>query len=122
MKKSWLGFLLVSVMCLPVLAQAQNTGYQAGKIVNVERQPGSAASGGGSDAALKPETATYKISVQVNDTVYLVRYQAQGDQDLSWIQGKDVQVKVAGKKMYVKRVSGKDAKASILSTSKATSP
>ena len=77
---------------------------------------------GGTDATLKPETATYKISVQVNDTVYVVRYQAQGDQDLSWIQGKDVQVKVAGKKMYVKRVSGKDAKGSILSSSKATTP
>ena len=121
MKRSWIGCLLVIVMCLPVLARAQDTGYQAGKIVNVEKQPGTGTSGG-SDAALKPETATYKISVQVNDTVYLVRYHAQGDQDLSWIQGKDVQVKVAGKKMYVKRVSGKDAKASVLSTSKATSP
>jgi hypothetical protein len=121
MKKCWLGCLLASVICLTALAQAQNTNYQAGKITNVERQPATG-SGGGSDAALKPDTATYKISVQVSDSVYLVRYQAQGDQDLSWIQGKDVQVKVAGKKMYVKRASGKDAKASILSTSKGSTP
>jgi hypothetical protein len=33
-----------------------------------------------------------------------------------------VQVKIAGKKMYVKRATGKDAKAGILSTSKATAP
>jgi hypothetical protein len=33
-----------------------------------------------------------------------------------------VQVKVAGKKMYVIRASGKDAKAGILSTSKASAP
>ena len=122
MKKLWLGCLLLSVGCLSALAQGQSTGYQAGKIVNVERQPATGDGRGGADSALHPETATYKISVQVNYTVYLVRYQPQGDRDLSWIQGKDVQVKVAGKKMYVKRVSGKDAKASILSTSKATSP
>ena len=122
MKKFWLGCLLICVVCLPLLAQSQNTGYQAGKIINVEKLPGTGAGGGGTDAPVKPETATYKISVQVNDTVYLVRYQAQGDQDLSWIQGKDVQVKVAGKKMYVKRASRKDAKGSILSTTKASTP
>jgi hypothetical protein len=120
MKTFWLGCLLVCVVCLP--AYTQSAGYEAGKIVNVERLPGTGGGGGGTDAALKPETATYKISVQVSDTVYIVRYQAQGDQDLSWIQGKDVQVKVAGKKMYVKRVTGRDAKGSILSTTKAGTP
>ena len=60
--------------------------------------------------------------MQVNDTVYLVRYQAQGDQDLSWIQGKDVQVRVSGKKMYVKRASGDNARAGILNRAKATTP
>ena len=120
MKTFWLGCLLVCVVCLP--AFAQSAGYEAGKIVNVERLPGAGGGGGGTDAALKPETATYKISVQVNDTVYIVRYQAQGDQDLSWIQGKDVQVKIAGKKMYVKRVNGRDAKGSILSSSKSGTP
>ena len=101
MKKLWLGCLLLSVGCLSALAQGQSTGYQAGKIVNVERQPGTGSGAGGADTALHPETATYKISVQLKDTVYLVRYQPQGDRDLSWIQGKDVEVKVAGKKMYV---------------------
>jgi len=121
MKRYWLGYLLAFVVCVTVLAPAQNTGYEAGKIVNVERQPGAAASGG-TDAPSTSATATYKISVQVNDMVYLVRYQAQGDQDLSWIQGKDVQVKVAGKKMYVKRASGADARAGIISKSKASTP
>jgi len=121
MKKYWLGYLLVFVVCVTVLAPAQNAGYEAGKIVNVERQPGTAGSGG-TDAPSTSATATYKISVQVNDTVYLVRYQALGDQDLSWIQGKDVQVRVSGKKMYVKRASGADAKAGIISKSKASTP
>jgi len=122
MTKLRLGCLVFGMVCLAMFAQAQNPGYSAGKIVNVVRQPGTGGSGGGTDAQLKPDTATYRISVQVNDTVYLVRYQAQGDQDLSWIQGKDVQVRVAGKKMYVKRASGADAKGSILSTSKAGTP
>jgi hypothetical protein len=121
MKKYWLGYLLVFVVCATVFAPAQNTGYEAGKIVNVERQPGTAGSGG-TDAPSTSATATYKISVQVNDTVYLVRYQAQGDQDLSWIQGKDVQLRVSGRKMYVKRASGADAKAGIISKSKARTP
>ena len=120
MKKYWLG-LLTFLVCVTVLAQGQNPGYEAGKIVNVERQPGTAGSSG-TDAPSTSATATYKISVQVNDTVYLVRYQAQGDQDLSWIQGKDVQVRVSGKKVYVKRVSGADAKAGIISKAKASTP
>jgi hypothetical protein len=119
MKTFWLGCLLLCVVCLP--AFAQSAGYEAGKIVNVEKV-GTSGGPGGTDTALKPETATYKLSVQVNDTVYMVRYQAQGDQDLSWIQGKDVQVKINGKKMYVKRVNGRDAKGSILSSSKAGAP
>jgi hypothetical protein len=67
--------------CQP-LRKGRAPGSQAGKIVNVERQPGTGG-GGDKDATLHPETATYKISVQVNDTVYLVPYQAHGDQDLS---------------------------------------
>jgi hypothetical protein len=121
MKKYWLGYLLTFVVCVAVLAQAQNTGYEAGKIINVERQPDTAGSGG-TDAPSTSSTATYKISVLVNDTVYLVRYQAQSDQDLSWIQGKDVQIRISGKKMYVKRASGADAKAGIISKAKASTP
>jgi hypothetical protein len=121
MKKYWLGYLLAFVVSVTVLAAAQNIAYEAGKIVKVERQSDTAG-GGGTDAASTSATATYKISVQVNDRVYLVRYQAQGDQDLSWIQGKDVQVRVSGKKMYVKRASGADAKAGIISKSKASTP
>jgi len=121
MKKYWLGYLLAFVVCVTVLAPAQSTGYEAGKIVKVEREPDTAGSGG-TDAPSTSATATYKISVQVNDTVYLVRYQAQGGQDLSWIQGKDVQVRVSGKKMYVKRASGADAKAGIISKAKASTP
>jgi len=121
MKKYWLAYLPLFLVCVTVLAQAQNPGYEAGKIVKVERQSDMAGSGG-TDAQSTDDTATYKISVQVKDTVYVVRYHAQGGQDLSWIQGKDVQVRVSGKKMYVKRASGADAKAGIISKAKASTP
>ena len=121
MQRFWLGCLLVCLVCLIGLAGAQTSGYQAGKIVNCRKAARNRGWWWRTDAPVKPETATYKISVQVNDTVYLVRYQAQGDADLSWIQGKDVQVKMSGKKMYVKRASGKDAKAGILSSTPANS-
>jgi hypothetical protein len=122
MNKFWLSCLLVCLVGLPVFAQSPAAGYQAGKIVSAEklREAGGAASS--TDAAVKPATATYKITIQTTDTVYNVRMQVQGDQDLVWINGKDVQIKVSGKKMYIKRPTGRDAKASILSTSKASTP
>jgi hypothetical protein len=121
MRNWWIFCALVLFVSLPVLAQSGD--YQAGKITNVEKQASKGGgSYGGTDAAVKSDVDTYNISIQVGDTVFVCRYQSRSDQELFWIQGKDVQVKVAGKKMYVKRVTGKDAKGSILSSSKATAP
>ena len=46
MTKFWLGCLLVCVVGLTALAQPQGAGYQAGKIVNVERLQGTGGGGG----------------------------------------------------------------------------
>jgi hypothetical protein len=118
MKTWWLVCLLALAVCLPAIAQSQSDDYQAGKIVNVEKLA-PRGTGGGTDAALGNGATTYHISIQVADTVYVCRYQAPTGEDLSWIQGKDVQVKIKGKKISVKRASGADAKASIISSSKA---
>jgi hypothetical protein len=64
----------------------------------------------------------YEISIQVGDTVYVCRYQSRSDEDLSWIQGKEAQVRIKGKTMYVKKVTGKEAEATILRTAKAPTP
>lgn len=92
--------------------------YQAGKIVKVEKQK-SQASSGGTDAPSKAEVTTYHVSIKLGDKVYVCRYQADPEAELSWIEGKDVQARVSGKAMYVKRANGKEAKGSILSTAPA---
>jgi len=44
------------------------------------------------------------------------------EQDLTWKQGKDVDVRIKGKALYMKLPNGKEAKASILRTTKAPTP
>jgi hypothetical protein len=64
----------------------------------------------------------YEISIQVGDTVYVCRYLSHSDEDLSWTKGKEGQVRVKGKTMYVKKVTGQEAQATILRTTKAPTP
>ena len=117
-KIGWIGCLLVCVLCLPVFAQSQAEPYQAGKIVAVEKLP-EQGGGGGTDAAEKAGTQDYDISIQVAGTVYICRYHAESGEDLSWLQDKEKQVRIKGKVMYMKRATGKDAKAAIIRTTKA---
>ena len=95
--------------------------YQPGKIVKVEKQE-SHSSSGGTDASMKAEAATYRISIQIGDKVYVCRYQTDPDADISWIVGKDIQARISGKAMYVKKVTGKEVKGSILSSTAAGNP
>lgn len=95
--------------------------YQSGKIIRVEKQE-SHASSGGTDAPSKAEAATYQISIQLGDKVYVCRYQTDPEAEMSWIEGKAVEARVSGKAIYVKKVTGKEAKGSILSTAPAGNP
>jgi hypothetical protein len=95
--------------------------YQAGKIIKVEKHQSPTASGG-TDAPLNAEVETYNISIQLGEKVYTCRYQTHPGDDISWIEGKDVQARVGGKVMYVKKATGKEAKGSILSTLPAGNP
>jgi hypothetical protein len=74
---------------------------------------------GGTDEALKGGSHEYDVSIQVGDTVYVCRHHAHAGQEISWLQDKQASVRIKGKVMYVKRVTGKDAKASIVRTNKA---
>jgi len=116
--------VVCAVFCLTLLAAvsfAAGHEYQVGKVVKVEKQE-STASSGGTDAPSKAGVATYRISIQLGDKVYVCRYQADQDDDLSWTNGRDFQARVSGKTMYVKKANGKETKASILSASPATNP
>lgn len=110
--------LLLACAVSPTLAQSNNDSYQSGTIVSVDNAPVHTREGG-TEPQLNPNVAEHDISIQVGDTVYVCRYHAVSDLDLSWLRNKEVQVKIKGKVIYVKRATGKDAKAQIVSTTKA---
>ena len=121
MKNLWLAVALVCAACMPAGAQSQSTQYQDGKIIAVNKLPAPVSSEH-SDAAGASQVEEYEVSIQVGDTVYLCRYASHSDQDLSWTKGKEGQVRIKGKTMYVKRASGKETRAAILRTTKAQTP
>jgi molybdopterin-binding protein len=120
MKKIWLAVPLVCAVCM-LAAGAQSQTYQDGKIVDVHKLATTAASGG-TDAPTMAQVDAYEISVQIADTVYVCHYTSHSEQDLSWTQGKDVQARVKGKTVYVKKANGKDAMLSVKRTTKASTP
>ena len=121
MKNWWIGTLLLFLLGVPFWAQAQSAEYQTGKVTCVKKLADSGGSNyGGTDSATKSDVHTYNVSIQVGDTVYVCRYQdATGELD-TWLPDKDVQVRIKGKAIFVKRPVGKDAKGSIVKTTKAS--
>jgi hypothetical protein len=121
MARIWFLVVLACAACIPAGAQSQATQYQDGKIIAVNKLPGHSGSGG-ADAPVASQVDKYEISIQVGDTVYVCRYLSHSDEDLSWTKGKEGQVRVKGKTMYVKKVTGQEAQATILRTTKAPTP
>jgi hypothetical protein len=119
MKDLWLEVSLVCAVCLPAVAQSQNPQYESGKIIAVNKLPAVHTNSGSADEPVPSGVDEYKISIQVGDTVYVCRYSSHSDQDLAWIEGKEAQVRVKGKTMYVRKATGKEAQASIVSRTKA---
>src|SRR5258705_8709246 len=121
MKKAWLPVLLLCAACISAAASSQTAQYQSGKIIAVNKLPSHAGSGG-TDAPAASEVEEYEISIKVGDTLYVCRYVSHSDQDLSWTQGKEGQVRIKGKTIYVRKATGKEAQASILRQTKASTP
>jgi hypothetical protein len=111
----------IAICAQSVYAQDKDADFQTGKIVAVQKvsSTGGQATTGGTDAPSTSEVDRYNLSIQLNDTVYVCRARIQPESSFSWTQGKEVQVKVSGKTMYVKRSTGKITKLSILSSKKA---
>jgi len=64
----------------------------------------------------------YRISIRRGDNIYLCSYQNGPDRDLSWTEGKEVEARISGRVMYVKKANSKEAKESILSSEAAANP
>jgi len=127
LKSFCIGSFVICAIAVTIFAQQQSDSYQAGKIVAVDRltdhhPTGGHQTGSPTDAPLAANVQTYNVSIQVGDTVSICRYQAHSGQEMSWLQDKDVQVRVSGKTMYVKTATGEDAKATILQNKKAAQP
>jgi hypothetical protein len=121
MKFSFVGFLLLCAMCSPLFAQSESKTdqYQTGKIISVDNRPVEQGNPS-NNPPLASNVANHDISIQVGDTIYAATFQTGKDYDLSWLRDKDIQVKIKGKVMSIKRVMGPDTTISITSTSKAT--
>src|SRR5215831_4808297 len=103
-----LGVLLI---CVAAGAFAQNDDFQPGKILSVETVDSSAAKGG-TDAQPAPDVQKHNLQIELSGTIYVCRAETAKDFDLSWAQGKEVQARVKGKTMQVKRANGKIVKLS----------
>ena len=126
MKSIWVGCLLICAIALTISAYPQADAYQPGKIVGLGKlsddQGPNGHHAGATDAPLTADVQIYNVSIQVGDIVYVCRYQAHSGQEMSWLQDKDVQVRVDGKIMYVKTATGKDARATILQSNSGDQP
>jgi len=107
MKTLWLTLLLIScVVCSSLTSGAQDSDFQTGKILSVEKgSPSTTSSAHRTDAPLPSNVTEYSLAIQLNGRVYTCR--AQTHSGLSdWTQGQEIQAKVEGKVMSIKRPHG----------------
>ena len=93
---------------LPLTFAADKTAYQSGKIVSIDKRAGSTPTGG-SDAKLSSNVANYDVVINTGGADYTCVYQTSGDLDPTWAAGKEAEMRVKGKTIYVKRAAGSDA-------------
>jgi len=112
-----LGLWLLFSVSMGMSVHAQNSGYETGKIVAVEKLD-SGGSGGGTDGSSSSNQNRFNVSIQLDGSVYVCRVKTTSDMDLDWAVNKEVQVQKKGGVMYMKRSSGKVVKFSIISSGK----
>jgi hypothetical protein len=95
--------------------------YQSGKILKAEKEESHSHSGG-TDAPLKEEVTTLKVSIQLGDKVYVCRYKTHLEDAGSWLEGKDVEARISGRTIYVRKANGKEANGAIVSIAPAEKP
>jgi hypothetical protein len=114
--KARLSLIAVSILLLAGISLAQQSGYQPGKIISVQKQDAPSARGG-TDAPSKSSDHTYHMDIETGGKTYTVVYKGHSDLDPSWKEGKDVEAEVKGKTMSIKMPGGKGlAKLAIVSS------
>ena len=110
--------LLALTFCMPANSVAQSDDFATATVVEVNTLP-TTGSGSGGDAPLASDVTRYDLKIQLGDSVYVCRAKTSSSLDLSWAKGKEIQAKVKGSVMYIKRANGKISKLSIVKTTKA---
>lgn len=104
MKRLVLGTLALLFLGVSI-GLAQQPAYQPGKIVSMNKREHPTPMGG-SDAPTKPPEDVYDVTVETGGKTYQTVYHTHSSLDPTWKEGKDVEVQVKGKILYVK-VKGK---------------
>lgn len=103
--------LVVAVLALTTFCEAQTVTYQQGTILDIQPHVTQSTVHKATDAAPPPTAATYEVTVQVGDMVYVGKYQHASDYlPSNWVVGKPVEMRVGKHKhrIYLKDVSGKE--------------
>jgi hypothetical protein len=101
-----LSAILVLFFLMAGIGLAQQSAYQPGKIVSIQKRE-SPSPTGGSDAPMKASEKVYDLTIETGGKTYKAVYKAHSDLEPTWSEGKDVEVQVKGKAMYVKRSTDK---------------
>ena len=115
--KSRISPTLILIVLVGGFLFAQESPYQPGKIVSVNKKETGTVTQGSTptNAPLASSTAVYDVVVETGGKTYNTLYKTQSDLDPSWKKGKDIDVQLNGKTMYVK-VKGKPIKLMVVST------
>ena len=107
--------LVAAVILVGSLAGAET--YLQGTVLKIEPHVTQSTVHKATDAAPPPTAATYEITIQLGDMVYVGRYQRASDYlPSNWVVGQPVQMRVGKHKhrIYLKDVSGKEVALVIL--------
>lgn len=103
--------MMLLAVGLAAVAQAVEKPYQAGRIVDVQRKTETRILYYLVNTPVTQDDPYYEVRVQIGNTVYLGVYKPRHeDEDLpqEWKAEAEVQVKVEGRHLYVKRPNGSE--------------
>jgi hypothetical protein len=100
---------LLMVVALGAIATAVEKPYQAGKILDVQRKVNTRVLYYLVNTPVTQDDPYYEVAVQVGDTVYRGVYTPRNEGEAlpaDWKTGAEVQARIDGRHLYIKRPNG----------------
>src|SRR5262245_20717144 len=103
------------------LGEKRKPDFQTGEIQKIERLPGQPNANGDAATDSQPDRGIdrYNVFVQIGDTIYTTQLETSDPMDAEFSSGSEVQARVSGRVLYLKRASGAVVEASIVAKKKA---